>query len=159
VENLPEGGASFQVLIPASVAAEAGPGDEVVSNAAKTMVKTIMLVDDEEYVLDMTKRRLNTLGYKSILAQGGKEAVEIFKSRPDQIDLVVLDWAMPDMNGEEVLAQIRKTRPEVPVVVCSGYNQEELGQRFKGLGISGFLRKPFRAAELKQCLKNALELA
>ena len=84
---------------------------------------TVLLVDDEEVVRRLGRASLERRGYQVFLANHGKEAIEIFQSRPRDIDVVILDMTMPVMGGEESLGHLRTIRPDVPVIVCSGYKR------------------------------------
>ncbi|RMG86614.1 MAG: response regulator, partial [Candidatus Dadabacteria bacterium] len=81
-------------------------------------------------------------------AADGLEAVERLREEPGAFDLVLLDMTMPRMGGEEAFREIRKIRPGLPVILASGYNEQEATNRFAGKGLAGFIRKPYRMAEL-----------
>ena len=82
-----------------------------------------------------------------IVAANGREAVDLFAASRDPIDLVLLDMTMPVMSGEDALRELKKRKPDVPVIASSGYNEVEALKRF-GDGISGFIQKPYTAAQL-----------
>ena len=94
--------------------------------------KTILLVDDEEGVRDFTVRRLNVLGYDTITAADGEQGVRIFRERLNEIDLVILDFAMPRMNGVEAFEELIRIKPDVKVILCSGYTEEAVMKSFHG---------------------------
>ena len=86
-----------------------------------------------------------------------REAVEALRDGGPTIDLVVLDLTMPGMGGEEALQRIREVRPDVPVLLSSGFNYVEVVRRFTGQGITGFVQKPYTAAQLAAAVGNAME--
>lgn len=87
----------------------------------------------------------------------GLEAIREFERRPQEIRIVVLDVTMPDLNGEHVLRELRRVRPDVPVLLCSGYSQEELSQRFAPEDMAVFLQKPYPFELLRRRLRELLE--
>jgi CheY-like chemotaxis protein len=103
----------------------------------------ILVVDDEETVRTVTKRTLKRFGYTVVLAEDGREAVEIFKEQPNRFELILLDMAMPHMNGEEAYREIRRINKKARVILCSGYSEREATSRFAGKGLVGFLQKPY----------------
>jgi CheY-like chemotaxis protein len=118
--------------------------------------RAILLVDDEEQCLMSGRRLLEILGYEGILARDGQTAVARYKERREEIDLVVLDLIMPFMDGAETFRRLRAIDPEVRILIASGYIRDDKRGELAGLGISGFLAKPFDfeqfAAEVKRAL-------
>jgi CheY-like chemotaxis protein len=118
---------------------------------------TLLIVDDEDIVLRTGKLALERYGYKVLIAANGLEALEVFREASGEIALVLLDMTMPVMSGEETLAELRRVRPDVRVVVCSGYNELEAVRRFSGAGVEAFIQKPYTSAQLAEKVKAALE--
>jgi CheY-like chemotaxis protein len=118
---------------------------------------TILVVDDEEAIRQVAKTTLERFGYQVLLARNGIEAVEVFGQVPEQITVVLLDLTMPLMSGEETLRRLRAVRPDVPVLLSSGYNQIEVIKRFTGQGLAGFIAKPYSAATLAARVKSVCD--
>jgi CheY-like chemotaxis protein len=116
---------------------------------------TILVVDDEPIVRKVVARMLERAGHSVVVASSGSEGVDTFASRPDEIAAVVVDLTMPDIGGGEVLARVRGLRPGIPVVLMSGYTQEDFDTQFTGKERVAFLHKPFREAELAAALEAA----
>ena len=116
--------------------------------------RTVLLIDDEEIVLKVTKRMLERIGLKVLTASSGAEGVEVFQENHGEIACIILDMAMPGMDGESTFSHLRQVEPEVPVVFSSGYNQDEAFDRLSGRGANAFLQKPFEPARLYETLKN-----
>lgn len=118
--------------------------------------ETVLVVDDEAMIRDTTRQILERLGYTVIEAGDGEAAVEIVRARERNIDLVLLDMAMPVMGGAEAYIQISKLRPEIKVILCSGYELGSAAQETLDRGAQAFLQKPFRiqtlAAEIRRVL-------
>jgi FixJ family two-component response regulator len=83
--------------------------------------------------------------------------VEIFRKRHDTIDLVILDFTMPVMNGEEAYEHLRAIAPRVPVILSSGFSQVTAAERFRGKGLAGFLGKPYTIAQLTEAVESGLK--
>ena len=90
------------------------------------------------------------------MEQDGSEAVRICEDRPNLFSLVLLDMTMPGMDGEETFRRINAIRDDVPVILCSGFSEQQVTDRFVGRSIAGFLKKPYRLQELRDCVKAAL---
>jgi CheY-like chemotaxis protein len=156
VFTAPGKGTSFQILIPA--ARDARPGRKT-RPARKRRVGsgTILLVDDEQIVRDVTRSILEKEGFTVLSADNGKKGVDLFREHTDSIGLVLLDLLMPVMGGDEAFRQIREIRPEVPVVLMSGFEEQEAFRRFGDRRLQGFVKKPFTADWLCDAVIEALE--
>jgi PAS domain S-box-containing protein len=117
----------------------------------------VLLVDDEETVRLVGKRMLEQFGFRTMTARDGLEGLDLFRQYADDIVLVVLDLTMPRMDGEEAFLEIRGIRPTVPVILSSGYNEQEVSNRFAGKGLAGFVQKPYRVEALREKVAEALD--
>jgi DNA-binding response OmpR family regulator len=117
----------------------------------------ILIVDDEAQLRRSAARILNASGFETILAANGREAITIFEARGTSIDAVLLDMAMPELGGKQTFAELRRIRPDVRVILSSGYDEAEARHRVESPGLAGFLQKPYSAAELVSCLRTVLE--
>jgi len=118
--------------------------------------ETILIIDDEEMVRRTAKAMLERHGYKVVVAENGPDGLDLYRVITDRISLVLLDMTMPMMNGEEVFAELKAIKPDVKVILSSGYNEVELIRLFAGKGLTGFIQKPYRAAALAQKIQTAL---
>jgi CheY-like chemotaxis protein/two-component sensor histidine kinase len=116
----------------------------------------ILVVDDEVHVRRIMSLVLSEEGYDVLVAPGGVEALEMVAERIDEIHLVVLDLLMPGMGGEEVLAELYRQRPELPVVLTSGYAKEVAIRQIGDAGLAGFIKKPFRLEALIDLVNGLL---
>jgi two-component system, cell cycle sensor histidine kinase and response regulator CckA len=147
-------GSTFCIYLPAS---DKEPEIEKISNEAVEIgYETILLVDDEEYIIDVGEMMLKGLGYTIITANSGKGALEIFKEKIDSIDLVVLDLVMPDMSGEAVFNEIRKIKPDIKVLFASGHYMMDQTRALLETGGSDFLQKPFNLRQLSTKIRLIL---
>jgi two-component system cell cycle sensor histidine kinase/response regulator CckA len=116
----------------------------------------VLVVEDDTAIRIVLSRALARLGFTATLAADGTEAMAQFAADPDQFGLVLLDFKLPGMTSEDVLRGIRARRPELPVVLTSGYDREEAMSRTAGMGVTRFLHKPFTVESLACELRNAL---
>ena len=114
-----------------------------------------LLVDDEPAVRLVTAEVLRTIGYRVIEADGGVAARELYRQHAEEIDIVLLDLAMPDMNGEQTLRELQKIRRDVRVVLLTAYAEDEFRMRFVQNELAGFIAKPFAFEELVEVLRSA----
>ncbi|PCJ52187.1 MAG: hypothetical protein COA70_12700 [Planctomycetota bacterium] len=113
---------------------------------------TVLIADDEELVRNVGKEMLSHLGFQPLEASDGERAIQVFREHADEITCVLLDLTMPNLDGEQTLSELRKIRPDVKVILTSGYSKDDLSQRFAGLGLTGFLQKPFSLEALSHAL-------
>lgn len=143
-------GTTIKILLPASdKSAEIFNHENVLNNWQGS--GTVLLVDDEETVRGVGREMLRELGFSVLTAIDGKDALEIFKTHPE-IALVILDLTMPHMDGEQCFRELRMLRPNVKVIMSSGYNEQEVAQKFVGKGLAGFIQKPYKLSTLKSAL-------
>ncbi len=121
-----------------------------------TSRQTILLVEDEELVRGMVHNRMELLGYDTIAAVDGEEGVRIFRERLNEIDLVLLDFVMPGMNGVEAFEELIRINPDVKVILSSGYTEDVVSKSFPGPKPAGFLNKPYKLEVLKAELDRLL---
>ena len=154
VYSEPNKGTSFKVFLPAS-----GKPFEIVSRDSKhdswKGKGTVLLVDDEETVRDIGKEMLRELGFSTVTANDGNEALEAFTSAPD-ISFVILDLTMPHMDGEQCFRKLREIKPDIKVFISSGFSEQEVTQKFIGTGLAGFIQKPYRLGVLKETIRMAI---
>jgi len=117
---------------------------------------TVLVIDDEEMIADLTREVLESLGSKVLTANSGEEGVRIFEERHAQIDIVLLDLGMPGMGGEQCLQRLRKLKPEGRFVVASGYLGHDIAREPEQYGAAAFLEKPFQAATLVTTIQKVL---
>ncbi len=119
--------------------------------------ESILLVDDEELVLSSLQRALKMSGYRVSALKDGREAVRAFEKSPDEFDLVITDLTMPGMTGIELSRKILDIRPDIPVILCTGFNDAVDDQEARSLGIRELLLKPAGSTELKNAIRRVLE--
>ncbi len=149
-------GSTFTVYLPAQEDIEVHKETEG-EKIAVSGRGTILIVDDEETVRNLLRDALSGLGYSIIEASNGKEAIEVFESKRDRIDLVILDLIMPLMGGEETLRRLKEITPDVKVLIVTGYGVDKtLQETLKEIGVTGFIHKPFNVADISESVRSAL---
>lgn len=147
-------GSTFCIYLPASD--KAPEIEKTAHEAIEIGNETIMLVDDEDYIVDVGEMMLRGLGYTIITANCGKDAVDLFTEKSELIDLVVLDLVMPDMSGEAVFHEIRKIKPNIKVLFASGHYIVDQTRALLQTGSSDFLQKPFNLRQLSTKIRLIL---
>jgi PAS domain S-box-containing protein len=152
-------GTKVRIYLPA-IEAEEKPKKVVVSKPEielSTGDATILVIEDEEDVMMLIQQVLERLGYRVLQAETGKKAIKLAKTFDGQIDLALLNIKLPDMTGDKVYPLIMKARPDLKVIVCSGYTIEGPPQEILDAGAEGFIKKPFHIGTLAEKLKEVLE--
>lgn len=116
----------------------------------------ILLIDDEIYIREMSKRLFEKLGYDVILASNGAEGIEIYKNNLDEIDLVILDMVMPEMTGKDVYKILIEMNPDIKIVFLSGNSKEEVAEYMNITGEIDYIQKPYRLHEISQVLAKTV---
>jgi CheY-like chemotaxis protein len=158
VYSEPGKGTTFKVLFPAlSEPAQNSKASVRIPSAELWRGQgLVLLVDDEESVRGVSGKMLAQTGFEVETAEDGVAALEKFRRRPEDFRCVVLDLTMPHMDGEECFREIRRIRQDVPVILSSGYNEQDVVNRFAGKGLAGFIQKPYRTVELVEKLREIL---
>jgi two-component system, cell cycle sensor histidine kinase and response regulator CckA len=150
-------GTTFKILLPA-VRGEASPPTDAPESVMKaTGSGTVLVIDDDTGVRKTAAKILERAGYSAIEATNGAQGVELFRADKDFIRAVLLDLTMPGMDGEETFRQLRQIKPDVRVILMSGFNEQEAVQRFVGRGLAGFAQKPFSSDILLRRVQSILD--
>lgn len=155
VYSEPGHGATFNIYLP--ISPDAATQETPTEKALATGEECILLVDDEEYILDVAASMLERLGYQAVLAVGGENALDVIADRKDEIDLVILDLIMPGIDGGRTFDLIREIAPEMKVLLSSGYAINGQADTVLRKGCRGFIQKPFHIHELSQKIRAVLD--
>ncbi|MBM9520610.1 PAS domain S-box protein [Desulforhopalus vacuolatus] len=117
----------------------------------------ILLVDDEEVIIKMEKRLLERLGYQVTSRTSSIDALEAFKAHPDTFDGVITDFAMPNMAGDKLAIELIKIRPDIPILLCTGFSENMSEEKAISMGINGFLMKPFMTRQLSKKIRDMFD--
>ncbi len=156
IDSTPDHGSIFTVFFPAATERGSGTINALPHITAGDRQGSILVVDDDDSVRLVAAEMVQALGFEVMTANDGRHGLEVFQQNTDQIELVILDLAMPRMSGEEAFLAIREISPAVPVILASGYDEIESKQLFADQGLSGFIQKPYRLGALKEKIEAAL---
>ncbi len=117
---------------------------------------TILVIDDENHVRSIADYLLKSLGYTVLLAEDGKKGLKVFREKMDDIDLVLLDMVMPNMAGKETFLEMKRIKPDVKVLLASGYSKEGKANDILEKGVLGFIQKPFKIKELSSAVNQII---
>jgi len=133
------------------------PGNAVSAPASpeKSAAGRVLVIDDDDAVGLVLSRAMARLGYNADVAADGTKGVSAFEADPDRYGLVLLDFKLPGMDSGTVYRKLRERRPQIPVVLMSGYNKQEALESSAGMELAGFLHKPFNMETLTAALRFA----
>lgn len=157
VKNNPDQGTEMVIFLPIS---KTGP-DDLNSHDKETFKsignERILFVDDEPSIIKLGTRALERCGYHVTAVNDSKEAFRLFKSNPDNFDLVITDMAMPGLVGSELSNKILELRPDIQIIICSGYSEKLDREKAKDLKVSAFLDKPLSVDDLVKNTRKVLD--
>ncbi len=155
--NSEEGqGAVFHLFFPC-VAPEKSAEQGIVSGTTLVGAERIMVVDDQEAVLNVTRKILDTLGYTVSIFPSSREALKCFSSDPDAFDLIITDFAMPSLTGTELCAEVKKQREDMPIILCTGYGEKFTDEDVFAAGFSAWFTKPVSLQKLASTVRKVLD--
>lgn len=161
VDSQPASGTTIKVLFPVDekTIPAAAPSSRPAGLQAAPAISSagqILIVDDEEMVREVCRRMVEKLGYQTLSAADGEDGLTIFQEHRQTISAVILDLTMPRLDGMATYQAMARIKPEVRVILASGYSQSEVSRRYAGQGLAGFIQKPFRIETLREVLEEAL---
>jgi len=149
-------GTTFQIFFPLDESPGLEPGLETIINMPHGNEK-ILLVDDETLLLNLGKELLEGLGYKVQTRSSSIDALEAFRARPDNYDLIFSDLTMPHMAGDVLAKEIKGLRPDIPIIICTGYSTKINEGKFRDIGINAVLMKPVTFQEMADAVRKTLD--
>jgi CheY-like chemotaxis protein len=150
-------GSTFNIYLPASEKEIVDEDPELDRRKIQYGQGTILLVDDEDTVIDVGQKMLESIGYKVLIAKSGSEALDAYIKRKDEIDLIILDMIMPEMSGGETYERMRDIDAGVNVLLSSGYSINGQAKEILDRGCNGFIQKPYSLTDLSIKVRELLE--
>jgi len=154
VESKQNRGTTISFYLPASE--KAVIEEEVHEKKISAGSETVLLVDDEAMIIDVSVQMLKKMGYEVLTAQNGREAIDTFKRNSDKVAIVILDLIMPSMGGGEVYERLKEIDSNVKVLLSSGYSIDGQAAEILNRGCDGFIQKPFNLNELSHKLRDII---
>jgi len=148
VETAPGKGSAFQVFLPATTDAASQAGEPDQPSVSRGHGETILIVDDEPEIVQIIATVLKQNGWTVLTAADGLEGVAAFLNYSGQIKALVTDMVMPNLDGLGLIRSIRKLAPDLPILVSSGYSNDQSWEALSELRVESFLKKPFSARQL-----------
>jgi CheY-like chemotaxis protein/anti-sigma regulatory factor (Ser/Thr protein kinase) len=155
VESVPGRGSAFHIYLP-----KAERTAQIMAEQPKPIKggsERILFIDDERMIVDVGQKALQKLGYHVVSRTSPIEALELFRAKPDHFDLVITDQTMPGMTGDALTRELMSIRPNVPVIICTGYSQRLNPERAKQIGIKAFVMKPILINEIAAAIRKVLD--
>jgi CheY-like chemotaxis protein len=121
-----------------------------------TGTERILFVDDEQAIVNIGKQSLETLGYDITTRTSSVEALELFKAQPDRFDLIITDMTMPNMTGEKLAKELIQIRPDIPVILCTGFSAKIDEKKAMAMDIRAFISKPILKQEIAKTIRAVL---
>ena len=158
INSTPNKGTSFKIMFPGNFINNAAQTQKnITDNNSQWRGKgAILVADDEKTICAIAKYMLEHIGFQVLVAHNGSDAVEVFKKNADKISCVLLDLTMPRLSGEEVFQKIIEIKPDIKVIVSSGYDEQDAMQNFSNTNVAGFIQKPYAFETLLNLLKKIL---
>jgi len=156
VYSEPGKGSTFNVFLPRTESAEGVVEPEEII-PLPTGKERILFIDDEPFIVDIGKGMLEHLGYTVVTRTSPIEALEAFKAQPDKFDLVITDMTMPKMTGDELAKELMAIRPDIPIILCTGFSELINEEKAKAMGIRAFVMKPVVQREMANAVRKALD--
>ncbi|MFH0997814.1 MAG: response regulator [Pseudomonadota bacterium] len=155
VKSEPGKGTSFDLYFPAiskeALSISALPEELATGN------ERILLIDDEQNLVDIGREMLEYLGYTVETRTGSVDALALFSRNPGLFDLVITDLTMPDMTGDKLSAELLRLRPDIPIVLCTGYSERMMEERIKAIGVRALVMKPIVLSKMACAIREALD--
>ncbi len=156
VDSHPSQGSTFRIYLPQTQ--EANPtGEEEIEQTIVHGQESILVVDDEEAVALGVQASLENIGYGVTICTDSTEALNLFRANPDRFDLVLSDLTMPRMTGVELVRHLVTIRPQIPIILASGYGSDFTREVINELGVRAYLMKPFAQSVLSQTIRQVLD--
>jgi CheY-like chemotaxis protein len=155
VKSEPGKGTTFSIFFPAveeDAVIESEPTEKLPTGNEK-----ILFIDDEPSIVNMTRQMLERLGYEVDTKMSSIEALELFRSKPDQFDLIITDMTMPSMTGDKLVKEVLNIRPDMPTIICTGFSDKIDAEKAKEIGATEYIEKPVDKRNLAIKVRGVLD--
>jgi len=155
VYSEPGKGSTFRIFLP--VFKRRLESEERIEGPIPTGTERILFVDDEPGIVNIGKQTLKSLGYNVVTRTSSIEALEFFKTQPDRVDIVITDLTMPNMTGEELAQELMQIRPDIPIILCTGFSVRMDEKKAMNMGIRAFVSKPILKREIAETIRKVID--
>jgi PAS domain S-box-containing protein len=157
VTSKPGEGSTFTLYFPLVVYKENDGATSIAAKALPVGNERILLIDDEKAMVDAVQTMLERLGYQVTNRTSSMGAFETFKSKPDAFDLIITDQTMPNMTGKKLAKEIMSIRPDIPIIICTGFSEQIDENQAKEMGIRAFVMKPIVMKDMANTIRTVLD--
>ena len=157
VYSEPDKGTEFHVYLPLAEVVKEQQTTTNIKTSIQGGIEHILLVDDEHAIIEMEQNMLERMGYQVISHTSSIEALEAFRANRGKFDLIITDMAMPNMSGDKFAVELTKIRPDIPILLCTGFSETMSAEEADTLGIKGFLLKPIVMKDLSLKIREVLD--
>jgi DNA-binding NtrC family response regulator len=157
VISVPGQGATFNLYFPIIANTQTTAEPSAARKAVAKGTEQILFVDDDQMLAKLGERLLSELGYQVTTMTDSREALEIFTANAERFDLVITDQTMPHLSGKDLIQVLKKVRPDIPTILCTGYSTKINEEDAKRLGISAFMMKPMDLPALGKTVRQVLD--
>jgi PAS domain S-box-containing protein len=151
----PDKGSVFHVYLPVFAEDITSIGDT--NKPPPTGDERILFIDDEEAIIEIGAHVFESLGYDVTTEKSSVDALALFKSKPDDFDLIITDMTMPVMTGDKLAHEMLHTRPDIPIIICTGYSTQMTKEKAEDIGIRAFVMKPITKHEIAETIRQILD--
>lgn len=148
-------GSTFRILLPV-IKGYLSPEMQI-NEELKTGTERILIVDDEPFIVEYVEKMLKKLGYKPVAVNSSVDALQIFRKKPDEFDLVITDMTMPNMTGKDLAKELLTIRPDIPVIICTGFSDYIDEDKAIDMGIKAFVMKPIVTRDMANTIREVLD--
>ena len=156
IESKISEGTAVEVLFPCSDMVEQDPDTKEFESSA-VCNERVLFVDDELQIVKLSRNILKGLGYTVTATTSSLEALERLSARPDDFDLIITDMSMPRLSGDQLALEAKKRKPEIPIILCTGYSKKISPEKAAAMGINALLMKPVAVDELAETIRDVLD--
>ncbi|MBN2792119.1 MAG: PAS domain S-box protein [Desulfuromonadales bacterium] len=157
VHSILNQGTTFELYFPVALNLKVTTSRAEDSNALPKGTETILFVDDDEMLANLGTQILTEMGYRVITTTDGREALRLFTADSDKIDLLITDQTMPELTGQELIKELKSLRPDIPIILCTGFSNRINAQQAKTQGVDAFLMKPLSIPEFLTTVRRLLD--
>jgi signal transduction histidine kinase/DNA-binding response OmpR family regulator len=155
VESEPGRGTAFTIYLP--IVAQHATAATDMPSRLPLGTERILFIDDERPIANMSRQRLNLLGYRVTVANSSLEALDRLAAGPEDFDLIITDMSMPQMSGDRLAIEAKKLSPNVPIILCTGYSKKISPEKAAAIGIDAFIMKPMAVNEMAETIRKVLD--